>query len=328
VLAVKMFITKPMSTTDPEVPPVTDLASVDAFGPPNYRRAFWGSRLHAFLALLTLGGGFLTGEPIGIVVGVTLYILGIIFLPDLAFFRCTIDQRNEMIRRTVEAARLKASEEQRQRVVESLSDDRHVGYEELVGICHEIEASLHPGGAGDASQLARRQRLEEIAWTYARLLAVEQTLDAYLQTELREQVPAQRAALEIETERLLAEIAGRNGSPTRPAGLDVKERLLGSRLARLNALEQRQRNIEQAMGQHDYLRSEQEGLVDKVKLIRAEAVAARNTDAITGRLDGSIEELNALNRWLSEISEFEDLTGRTPSLSMPPGRALPPAGGS
>jgi hypothetical protein len=60
------------------------------------------------------------------------------------------------------------------------------------------------------------------------------------------------------------------------------------------------------------------GLVDKVKLLRAEAIAARNTDTLTMRLDGSIAELTAVNTWLSEISEFADLTVQTPFLPLPP----------
>ena len=99
----------------------------------------------------------------------------------------------------------------------------------------------------------------------------------------------------------------------RPAALDDKQRLLTSRLERLKSLEERMRRVEQAQTKHDYLLSEQDGLVDKLKLLRADAMAGRNIDALTSRLDGSLNELSALNKWLSEISELDDLNAQVPS---------------
>jgi len=51
-----------------------------------------------------------------------------------------------------------------------------------------------------------------------------------------------------------------------------------------------------------------------VKLIRADAVAAKNADALSARIDLSIEHLAATNKWLSELTEFKDLTNNLPDL--------------
>jgi class 3 adenylate cyclase len=298
--------------------PLRNIGFAQTQSPTNYRRAFWKSKQHAWLALSTVGLGFASGEPLGLLMGATLYALGIVFVPDLGIFHRVIDARNIASRRNDAAAQLAAFQQQQERLFNNLSAARRERYAELVAICSDIVASVHPTGARDLDQGARHQRLEEIVWTYLRLLAVEQSLDDYLQIESKEQVPVQLDTLETELQRLAVEVQTLKNVTPRPALLDDKERLLTSRLVRLDALQQRQRSTEQAQSKHDYLCSEQEGLVDKVKLIRAEAIAARNTDTLTGRLDRSIAELAAVNTWLSEISEFEDLTVQIPSLPVPP----------
>ena len=87
-----------------------------------------------------------------------------------------------------------------------------------------------------------------------------------------------------------------------------------------NSPAQRLRRIEQAQSNHDLIRAEQERLVEQVKLIRADAIATKNADTLTARIDLSIEHLAATNRWLSEVAEFKDLTAQ-----MPP---APPAAGA
>ena len=62
---------------------------------PNYHREFFKSPHHAALALLTLGLGFLSAQVLGLIAGATAYVLGWIYLPDLAFFRRWVDRRNE-----------------------------------------------------------------------------------------------------------------------------------------------------------------------------------------------------------------------------------------
>ena len=66
---------------------------------PNYRSEFLPSPHHAALGVLTLGLGFLSANLLGLIVGGTLYALGWIYLPDLAFFRSWVDRRGATARR-------------------------------------------------------------------------------------------------------------------------------------------------------------------------------------------------------------------------------------
>ena len=75
---------------------------------PNYRSEFLPSPHHAALGLLTLGAGFLSATPLGLIAGGTLYVLGWLYLPDLPFFRHWVDRRAETARRAAEAQRVAA----------------------------------------------------------------------------------------------------------------------------------------------------------------------------------------------------------------------------
>ncbi len=289
----------------------------------SYRRVFWTSRHHAWLGICTLGLGFATGEPLGLLVGAVAYVLGLIFVPDAAFFRRAVDARENLTRDTAATAQRAVFQEQQLKLLAGLSAARRARYHQLVAVCGDIENASAEAHAGESAVLAgstRRQKLEELTWTYLRMLSIEQTLEVYLETERKEQVPAAVRTLETDTQTLAAEIAALKSTHPKADTLAGKERLLTSRLERLNALQQRVRRIEQAQSNHDLIRSEQERLVEQVKLIRADAIAAKNADTLTSRIDLSIEHLASTNQWLSELAEFKDLTSQ-----MPPTIAATPA---
>lgn len=280
-----------------------------------YRRAFWTSRHHAWLGILTLGLGFLSAEPLGLLIGAVAYAIGLIFIPDAAFFRRTIDAREHATRDNAAASELAVFQQQQEKMLASLSQGRRTRYEQLVAVCRDIETASAEGAGDPGAALdltPRRQKLQELTWTYLRMLSIEQTLEVYLETERKEQVPAAVRSLEAETQTLAAEVAAMKAPSSNAATLAGKERLLTSRLERLNALQQRVRRIEQAQSNHDLIRSEQERLVEQVKLIRAGAIASKNADTLTSRIDLSIETLSSTNQWLSELAEFKDLTAQMP----------------
>lgn len=290
--------------------------------PPNYRRAFWTSRHHAWLGILTLGLGFLSGEPLGLLIGATLYALGLVFLPDTGFFRRAIDAREAAARDRDAAAQVAVFQQEQEKLLAALSAGRRTRYNQLVAVCSDIDsASSEAQGPTDLDLDTRRRKLAELSWTYLRMLSIEQSLEVYLETERKEQVPALVRTLQGETDALSAEVAAMKQASPRPATLDGKERLLTSRLERLASLQQRLQRIEQADTNHDLIRSEQERLVEQVKLIRADAIAAKNADTLTARIDLSIDHLAATNKWLAELAEFKDLTAQMPPLPV----GAPPA---
>lgn len=284
--------------------------------PPNYRRFFWKSRHHVWLALLTLGLGFASGEPLGLIAGATVYALGLVFLPDAGFFKRAVDERARAVSDAAEAARLTEFRQQQGVLLGALSHARRSRYQALAGVCHDIERASAEAQATTGLDLeSRLRKLDELLWTFLRMLSSEQSLDVFLETERRERVPELLRALEADTQALAAEVEAARKIAPRPPAHETKERLLSSQLERLETLRQRQHRIEQAQANLNLVRSEQERLVEQVKLIRADAIATKNADALSARIDLSIEHLAATNRWLSELNEFKDLTQQIPDFS-------------
>src|SRR5262249_20740560 len=62
--------------------------------------------------------------------------------------------------------------------------------------------------------------------------------------------------------------------------------------------------------------SEQDRLDQQIKLIRADAVATKNAETLTARIDATVEHLDQTNKWLSEMDEFKDLGGDMPNTEM------------
>ncbi|HEY0944475.1 MAG TPA: hypothetical protein VGD81_04380 [Opitutaceae bacterium] len=284
--------------------------------PTNYRKLFWRSRQHLWLALLTLGLGFASGEPLGLLAGGVFYALGLIYLPDSAWFRRSADTKRAAAERAEADARLAAFQQQRTQLLDQLSSARRTRYQQLAAVCADIEAASADAHATSVtlSLETRLRRLDELMWTFLRLLSIEQALDVYLETERREQLPQSVEAATRDVADLDAELAAsaKNSSPA----LETRRKLLQSRRDRLDALRQRLTRVEQARANVELARSEQERLVEQVKLIRADAVAHKNAESLTARIDLSVEHLAETNQWLAQLAEFKDLTAQLPPPSV------------
>src|SRR6266404_1992197 len=107
--------------------------------PLNYHAEFFKSPHHAALALLTLGLGFLSAQLLGLIVGLTAYVLGWIYLPDLPFFRRWVDGRGDAAKRAAEAQKVTEFVQRRDTLLHSLSPERRERYGRLAQVCRDIE---------------------------------------------------------------------------------------------------------------------------------------------------------------------------------------------
>ena len=289
---------------------------------PNYRGEFLRSPHHATLGLLTLGAGFLSANPLGLIVGATLYALAWIYAPDLGFFRRWVDRRGETTRRAAEMQRVAEFVQRRDTLLGSLSPSRRGRYDRLAAVCRNIETAGadNPLASADASVDPRLRKLDELMWTYLRLLGIEESLEQFLESERREDLPAVLKEAEAEAKRLTGELDARKSKGT-SVGLETKQRYLGSRLERLEVLRKRQQRLDQAQENLALVVSEQERLDQQIKLIRADAVATKNAEALTARIDATVEHLDQTNKWLSELDEFKDLVADMPATELRVGYA-------
>jgi hypothetical protein len=291
---------------------------------PNYHREFFRSPHHAALALLTLGAGCLSATALGLIAGLTAYVLGWIYLPDLPFFRQWVDRRHDRSKSAEEAEKVAEFVQRRDALVRSLTPERRERYSRLALVCRDIERATADNllSSADPATDPRLRKLDELMWTYLRLLGIEQSLEQFLETEQRENVPGLLQEAEAEAARLSAELDALKTKGPSPS-LETKQRYLGSRMERLEVLRKRQQRTEQAKANVQLVVAEQERLDQQIKLIRADAVATKNAETLTARIDATVEHLDQTNKWLSELDEFKDLVGDMPSTELRVGYQAP-----
>ena len=280
---------------------------------PNYHREFLKSPQHAALGLLTLGLGFMSGMILPLIAGVDLLHAGLDLLPDLPFFRRWVDRRHDAAKRAEEMQKVAAFVQRRDSLLASLSPERRECYNRLAAVCQDIETASADNllASADPATDPRLRKLDELMWTYLRLLGIQESLEQFLETERSENVPALVKDAEAEVARLNTEVEALKTKGNTTA-LDTKQRYLGSRLERLEVLRKRQQRSEQAEANLALVVSEQERLDQQIKLIRADAVATKNAETLTARIDATVEHLDQTNKWLSEMDEFKDLVGDMP----------------
>jgi hypothetical protein len=284
---------------------------------PNYHREFLKSPQHVVLGLVTLGAGFMSGLVLPLLVGATLYSLGWIYVPDLPFFHRWVDRRRAAAKRAEELQKVTEFIQRRDRLVASLSPTRRERYSRLAEVCRDIESAGADSALAAASDSGdpRLRKLDELMWTFLRLLGIEESLERFLETERRENLPDLVKEAEAEAGRLGSEMEALKAKGPSPT-LDTSQRYLASRLERLEVLRKRLQRVEQARANLALVLSEQERLDQQIKLIRADAVASKNADALTARIDATVEHLDQTNKWLSEMDEFKDLVADMPPTEM------------
>jgi DNA repair exonuclease SbcCD ATPase subunit len=161
----------------------------------------------------------------------------------------------------------------------------------------------------------RLRKLDELMWTYLRLLGIEESLERFLETERREDLPHVLGDAEAEVARIGQEIEALKAKGPSPS-LETKQRYLGSRVERLEVLKKRQQRIGESQENLAFVISEQERLDQQIKLIRADAVAMKNAENLTARIDATVEHLDQTNKWLAEMDEFKDLVGDMPATDL------------
>jgi hypothetical protein len=281
---------------------------------PSYRSEFLKSPHHVVFGLLTLGLGFISADMLPLIAGATFYTLGWIYLPDMGFFRGWVDRRRNREKQAADLQKVAEFVQRRDALVSSLSPQRRERYARLSAVCRDIERAGKDQSLSspDAATDPRLRKLDELMWTYLRLLGIEESLDRFLETEKHENVPEMLKDAEAEVARLNAEIEALKTKGT-TATIETKQRYLGSRMERVEVIRKRRQRLQQAEENLALVLSEQDRLDQQIKLIRADAVATKNAETLTARIDATVEHLDQTNKWLSELDEFKDLVGDMPA---------------
>jgi len=268
----------------------------------NFFQRFIKSPHHLWLAGLTLGLGFLSANALVFLIGAGLYALGWIYLPDLSIYKNWVKGKMDGLAQAADNEKIQAFVARRTSLINQLSMERRNRYQELAGVCQEIIKATR-----DANQVGeddpRLRKLDELMWTFLRLLVMEGSLEGFIATESAEGLPGEIKGCKEEVADLEKQVAGAvpGGNAT------IKQRLLDSKKERLATLVKRLTRLQEATDNQTLVASEQERLVEQVKLLRSDAIASRNTDALTERINSTVDHLNETNKLISEMDQFKDL---------------------
>lgn len=249
-------------------------------------KRFAKSPHHAWLALLTLGVGAATLSSLGILVGATAYAMGWIFLPDSKFFKMWLGKG----RKSEDDAKLRDFLFKRRQLYDALRDASRTRYDALAGQIQSLQKEFSRDHRLNPDIVRQRsERLSNLAWTYLRLLHTGEMLERFVESEnpmeLRDQIG--------EVEKQIAQ-----------TGQGTASALSESLQSRLGPLKTRLEKRESAEADLMFTRSEQERIVELVKLIRADHFASRDAGFLSDEIDGAASQLDRTRDWLRDM-EFD-----------------------
>ncbi len=251
-------------------------------------KAFAKSPLHAWLGLFTIGVGLAgsTVNPIVGVIGLAAYALGWVFVPDSSLFQRWL----ALQKKGDDGAKLREFLYQRRQIYDALRTSTRARYDSLAAEIESLQADYHRDPRLNQELIRQRsERLSNLAWTYLRLLHTGEMLDRFIETEDPAELEGKIAGMEKD----LAAIA-----PGSRAGLAES---MQSRLGSLEARLEKRRGAEES---RELTASEQERIVELVKLSRADLLSNRDAGALSHEIDGAAVQLDRTNDWLRDL-EFD-----------------------
>lgn len=282
----------------------------------NYFREFIYSKFHAYFGGSCLGLALLSGNWFVLIVSLLVYGLGVFFIHETPFFKNKIDakyQKEVDAKQVVEIEKFKAN---RDKQLSLLTPSRKNKYIELSLICKEIEkTTIEQAGNADEASNSRLRRLDELMFTYLKLLSIEQSLQIFIESEKDDQIAKEVKDAEDQVAGVNDEIKKAQENPNYIKLVESKQRLLISYQDRLDTLKKRIEKYDQAKCNLQLVSAEQSRLSEQIKLLRADTIASRNAESISTRIDASVSNLDATNQWLSQMNEFKDVVGDIPQSS-------------
>ena len=269
----------------------------------NFFKRFIKSPHHAWLLGLTLGLGFLSANVVVMGICVGLYILGWVHLPDTTMYKKWVQLNRDKIAAADDAVKIQAFTAKRSALIQQLSSERKSRYRELSSVCEDIVQATKDSSQIDGTD-PRLRKLDELMWTFLRLLVMEGTLETFIDTESSEGLPSEIKTCKGEVDELVTQVASQP-----PGSVPIKQRLLDSKKEKLATLEKRQARLNESKDNLTLVSSEQERLVEQIKLLRSDAIASRNADGLTERINSTVDHLTETNKMISEMDQFKDLAG-------------------
>jgi len=238
--------------------------------------------------------------------GVVAYILGIIYLPDSKWFKKWLSDKQEAARASDDNEKVRKFIEKREAMFDSLGDDKKAKYWNLAKVCKSIRFE-----SSDTPDL-RVKKLEELVWTYLKLLVCENNICNYLVTEEQEDIQNQ-------FDSVMKNFLNWKKNTPADADKDTYRKISESKEELLNVLQKRLERYSSAKSNLSLIVSEEERLEQQIKLIRADSVAMQSSDVLTTKIDSAINNIEHTNQWLKEMNGINAFDVDFPEVGAPVG---------
>lgn len=268
----------------------------------NYYKEFFRSPAHAWTALLTVGAGLATANPIGLIVGGAVYALAWIYFPDSKMFKARIDK----LRAAQELQKAKIGDAAHKQEINRALDDlpaaerkRFAEFQKLSGEIANTLKSHSSSGYYPVETLT--ENLQEIEGTYLRLLNQLARLQAFTTKERTESLEASIQEAESGARRLEEQIASVRATDPNNPSLRTRERTLELQQTRTNTLRERLQRLNQAEANLELVQTDLGRIEEQLKLLLADAASRIDSGSFSHQVDASMNHLTQTNQWLSEL---------------------------
>jgi len=251
---------------------------------PNYYKEFAISKTHAALGV-GIAAAFAAANPLVLMCAAAGYLLGWVYLPTSKSFKARVQAQLDQAEKAAQAKELENFQIRRGGLLDRLIEASRARYDNLTRICAEVARNT-PGNA------LINGKLQELLWTYLKMLLMHQGIQTYL-AETDEQALANNLSdVEEELKTLTPD----------------KQRLRSSKENLRDTLTQHKKSVADAKENLLVLDSELTRLEHEIQLLRADAIANRNSDVLSAKINASVESLQQSKSILQTMSNVEELS--------------------
>jgi len=254
----------------------------------NLYKEFATSKVHIGMGL-GLVTAFATANPLLLMISAAAYAIGWIFLPTSGPFVKRITDRLKLQQEVAEQDELSEFQRKRDELRYRLSAINEQKYSALSNTCAEVS-----GNNQDSALI--NGKLQELLWTYLKMLLMQQGIEGYISETNEKEIDQSIADVKKELSMLTSD----------------QLRLKGSKESLMQTLSQHKKTLTEAKENLLILSSELTRLEHEIQLLRADAIANRNSEFLSAKIDASVESLQESKAIMQAMSNGEEL-----SLDMP-----------
>jgi hypothetical protein len=256
---------------------------------PNFYKEFAVSKAHAAIGV-AVAAAFAAANPLGLMLAAAGYALAWVYFPTSAFFVRRVMDRLKLAEEVSQRDELGEFVKRRDEMIARLDPDGRARYDALSRTCADVAANT-PGNS------LVNGKLHELLWAYLKMLLMRQGIDSYL---------AETDGAEIETNLRAVEEELQSLTP-------AQQRLRASKESLRATLAQHLRSLADAAENQRILASELTRLEHEIQLLRADAIANKNSEFLSAKINASVESLQESKAILQTMSNVEEMAVDVPS---------------